>query len=380
MILQLNPETFLPFGTILPSAAACADQPNLHSTLLTADKTRFYQSTGQVILFCEKGRAILSLETADGTWQDFYLNKPVQLAPGIHFSLTAFRSTATVACAGWSMPRLLKTTPAAMDPATRASLTVTEILTFLYQEKEHGFLFPGESHSMLELTYVDRGSLHSVCDGQELHLQQGQLTLYGPNQWHMQYADTDVAPRFVTITFHLRGDAADKLCGRILQPSRRAVQLLQVLHRERDLLDAYSADMMIHTLSLLLNLLLREADSPASGLQSSNSMRADNELIRKAQQYISANVRTKLTVPGVAQAVQVSASYLTALFHKHLQLSPGEYIRRIKLQESKQLIREGAMNFTQIAETLQYSNVHHFSRQFKEKFGLTPSDYARSVR
>ena len=73
-------------------------------------------------------------------------------------------------------------------------------------------------------------------------------------------------------------------------------------------------------------------------------------------------------------------SYLTALFHKNLQISPGEYIRRIKLQESKQMIRENDLNFTEIAAQLHYSTVHHFSRQFKEKFGITPTEYAKSVR
>ena len=38
------------------------------------------------------------------------------------------------------------------------------------------------------------------------------------------------------------------------------------------------------------------------------------------------------------------------------------------------------MNFTQIAAQLQYSTVHHFSRRFKEKFGLTPTEYARAIR
>ena len=38
------------------------------------------------------------------------------------------------------------------------------------------------------------------------------------------------------------------------------------------------------------------------------------------------------------------------------------------------------MNFTEISEALQYSTVHHFSRQFKEKFGITPTEYAKSVR
>ena len=38
------------------------------------------------------------------------------------------------------------------------------------------------------------------------------------------------------------------------------------------------------------------------------------------------------------------------------------------------------MNFTEIAENLQYSTVHHFSRQFKQMFDMTPTEYAKSVR
>ena len=112
----------------------------------------------------------------------------------------------------------------------------------------------------------------------------------------------------------------------------------------------------------------------------SNSLNSENEIIRRAQQYISAHIREKLSVPHVARMVDVSPSYMTALFHKNLQISPAEYIRRMKIQESKQLIREGNMNFTEIAEALHYSTVHHFSRQFKDKFGITPSEYAKSVR
>ena len=44
------------------------------------------------------------------------------------------------------------------------------------------------------------------------------------------------------------------------------------------------------------------------------------------------------------------------------------------------MIREGKLNFTAIAEELNYSTVHHFSRQFKEKFGITPTEYAKSIR
>ena len=138
--------------------------------------------------------------------------------------------------------------------------------------------------------------------------------------------------------------------------------------------------MILSLLQDLLILLMREESSDDEKLQSSNSVNSENDIVRRAMQYISTHVREKQSVPIVAKNVDVSPSYLTSLFHKHLQISPGEYIRRIKLQESKQMIREGSMNFTEISEALQYSTVHHFSRQFKEKFGITPSEYAKSVR
>ena len=42
--------------------------------------------------------------------------------------------------------------------------------------------------------------------GLDLLLKQGDMVLYGPNQWHMQYADTDVSPRCLRIFFEMNGD------------------------------------------------------------------------------------------------------------------------------------------------------------------------------
>ena len=93
--------------------------------------------------------------------------------------------------------------------------------------------------------------------------------------------------------------------------------------------------MIISYLTQLMLTLVRNADSRNARVKPSNAIHSENEIIRRAQQYISAHIREKLSVPLVARNVDVSPSYLTALFHKNLQISPGEYIRRIKLQESK---------------------------------------------
>ncbi|MEG2842596.1 MAG: AraC family transcriptional regulator, partial [Ruthenibacterium sp.] len=43
-------------------------------------------------------------------------------------------------------------------------------------------------------------------------------------------------------------------------------------------------------------------------------------------------------------------------------------------------IREGSHNFTEIASMLGYNSIHYFSRHFKKVTGMTPSEYASSVK
>ena len=383
MIQNLNQVSFQGFGTILPErvqSAKIGDKGERRIVHLECGDGRLFFAEDEVWLACSDGTSVLSVSHDDLEYHHYYLDKLVCVKKGVFFALTPFHGVSSV--------ELVSQVPAS-DKGNRAigglkveqKLRIDGIYTFFYHEKEQGFLFSGESHPMLELTYVDQGSLHSVADGQDLLLKQGDMVLYGPNQWHMQYADIGVAPRYVTITFEATGLDVQSLSNRKFTAPQQAVGLLQQMLRERDRMDEHSGDMILSQLTMLLISLKRQTEVKAEAkLQTSNSIHSENEIIRRAQIYISSHIREKLSVPVVARQVDVSPSYLTALFHKNLQISPGEYIRRIKLQESKQMIRENNLNFTEIAAALQYSTVHHFSRQFKEKFGITPTEYAKSVR
>ena len=381
MIRNLNQMTFQSFGTVL-SDRAQADKENETVIPLSVDapKMDLYRAEAPTWINCSGGKAVLSASTDGENFQDFYLDKRACVSAGIYFVFYPFKGEASVTMTSSRVPQLV----GAKDNGELREdplMHIGGLYTFFYQEREQGFVFPGESHPMPELTYVDQGELHSVLEGQDMLLKQGDITLYGPNQWHMHYADIGVAPRYVTITFDLEGLDLSPLLNQKFVAPQQAVTLLQQMLREQERMDEYSNDMIISQLSMVILTLLREAARPSGAkLQTSNAVHGENEIIRQAQQYISSHIREKLPVPLVARQVDVSPSYLTALFHKNLQISPGEYIRRIKLQESKQMIRENNLNFTEIAAALQYSTVHHFSRQFKEKFGITPTEYAKSVR
>lgn len=374
MIQNLNPIEFQIFGSLLPENTKATH--NDQSVALSMGSATTYQTVADTRLRSESGFTVLSV-SADGVqYKDFYLDRPLLLKAGLWFRLTAFQEKSSVVLSAVLMPRELTTAPA-QNFAIGPQLQVTALTTFFYQEPEQGFLFPGEARDMAKLTYVDDGVIHSVVDGQDSLLNQGALVVYAPGQWHMQYADAGVAPRFLSISFEATGVDWQAFGNRPITASKAVRDCLQQMIQEQDSPSPHSSDMLLSLLNVILISLIRqnagETSVPASGS-------SENRIIARAQQYITDHITERLSVPVVAKNIGVSASYLTALFQKHLQIAPGEYLRRVKLQKSKQLIREGNLNFTQIAEALEYSTVHHFSRQFKEKFGITPSQYAKSVK
>ncbi len=383
MIQNLNQIALKDFGTVHPERTQSTDLYPKDSAMVirpSGTELMMFRTAESTWLSSIGGMAVLSILDRDEHYLHYYLDKTVQLNADVLFALSTFQGEASVQMYSRIPPEPLGTGPD-RDTQLSSKIRTNRILTFFYQEKEQGFLFPGESHPMPELTYVDQGELHSVVDGQDLLLKQGDLVIYGPNQWHMQYADIGVAPRFVTISFDMEGADLTPLLDRKFTAPQQVANLLQSMLREQERMDSFSTDIIASQMTMLVIFLLREAVQPSgSRMKNANVVQNENEIIRQAQQYVASHIRQKLSVPMVAAQVNVSPSYLTVLFHKNLQISPGEYIRRIKLQESKQMIRENNLNFTQIAAALQYSTVHHFSRQFKDKFGITPTEYAKSVR
>ena len=295
MILHLNPVSFQGFGIVLPERkheqASVQKAPAGISLSLTTEEMPVYRAGEELLLQSQSGTAILSVSQDGENFRDYYLDKPVRLREGIFFCPAALRGNAVAQLQGQNIPQVVGTRTRTEDLSISQLLHVKSLYTLFYHEKEQGFLFSGEAHPMLELTYVDQGSLHSVADGVDLLLDQGDLVLYAPEQWHMQYADMKVAPRYVTVSFDIAGGDLSRLFNRKIKAPQKAVTLLQQMLREQERMDEYSCDMLLSLLTQLLLTLLREADSPAQRLQRSYARHSENEVISRAQQYISTHIR-----------------------------------------------------------------------------------------
>ncbi|PKB16562.1 AraC family transcriptional regulator [Flavobacterium sp. 5] len=84
-----------------------------------------------------------------------------------------------------------------------------------------------------------------------------------------------------------------------------------------------------------------------------------------------------LTLDYLSENLNIHPVHLSRDFSKYFNCSLGEYIRKLKVQRSLQLISQRKLDLTSIAFDCGFSDQSHFTRCFKEINGNTPSEYRK---
>ena len=84
-----------------------------------------------------------------------------------------------------------------------------------------------------------------------------------------------------------------------------------------------------------------------------------------------------ISVDDVIDHVNISRSSLERRFREHLRCSPGEEIRRVRLEAARQLLLTTDLNLFEIVARCGFTSISYLSRAFKQAHGLSPSAYRR---
>ncbi len=100
-----------------------------------------------------------------------------------------------------------------------------------------------------------------------------------------------------------------------------------------------------------------------------------NRQIRRAQDYIHANVCEPLSIVAIAAAADCSIRSLQAGFRNHLGLTPMQYLRDLRLDLARYLMlsRNVKMPVSSIAYDCGFSHLGRFSQHYRARFGELPS-------
>jgi len=370
---------FRPFGEIL-SALPDSTAEGERRRLLPGEPAEEYIAEAPVTLDYVSGMSLLVIFAPDGE-RVFYLDRVITLRAGVRFSVLALDGPCEVdfRTEGQGTLRCLCTHAPDRYTAPTGDLGFRRLYLVFYQECAADFYFRGERHEAYEMVYVDRGRLHNLAGGKDIPLTSGQLMLIDRHVWHTQYADLPVS--FLTVSFTAEGERLAPLCGRAITVSARETELLrQILEVQSG--KAYARDETESLFRLLLISLLRGADSrpAAADRHLPATDRTDRQLLERLLRTVSGHCTENLTVDALAASAHISTTYLHRLFRTTLGMTPGAYIAKIRMEESKLLLRDGTLTMGEIARKMGFSSQQHFSRRFRAVTGMTPSEYVRSLR
>ncbi len=103
-----------------------------------------------------------------------------------------------------------------------------------------------------------------------------------------------------------------------------------------------------------------------------------NDILYKVINYVHKHTNTDLKVEKIAKEIGYSRTHLSRKFTKELGFSLSTFIRRCKLEESKNLLIYTNKSISQISSYLCFSSQSHFQKAFKKQYGLTPYKYRKN--
>ena len=122
-------------------------------------------------------------------------------------------------------------------------------------------------------------------------------------------------------------------------------------------------------------------DLPASCLCDPTLNAEQKEWVQEVCRYLALHSRQqRLSLSRLSGRIYVSATYLSALFHKYTGRSFKSCLIALRIQKACQLLLETNLYVYEVAEQTGYSNAQYFSILFKKCTGFSPSEYRAQHR
>lgn len=385
MLRRTTHYKFQTYGNIhysLPANVA-KDAAWSHS-LLTLNSKQFqnaYCSDEPVYANCKSGIILMAVSLDGKEFESFVIHRIVKVNPGTIFNFVSIsdQSELELYYSGHALRTSPIIKPFVFEPVI-SRLHVEEILATYYQVRKGGYTYPGEIHPYYEMVYIDHGSMQMNVDGQDYCLSKYDLMVYYPEQFHSHYTDLDQNCSYLTVIFRMDDALDESLKNRVFHTRKdiyqvlcrfmKAIQTDDYLNQELSILYFKEVLILLHQFDYK-----EEIDAGVNPMQ----LHYENTLLNEIIVYINNNIYSAFTVEDLCTKFSVSRSSLQNLFRTNLHISPKQYISNLKLNQAKLLIQEHSRTISEISDMLGFTSIHYFSRKFKTQYGMSPTDYSKSI-
>ena len=394
MQIKTSNKRFEQFGSIYEQPIDLTNKEFISrefNTIAKKNIRQFFQFESEVYLEMQEGMATLVVGYSPdaSAMETFSVHRLVKLKPNVYFNLVAVTAEIKyklITNPGYNYS-VLPINPPYIAKRILPNFQINEILGYYYNIRNGRYEFKGEKHNYYELTFVDRGRLYTEVDNVPYVLEEKNLMIYGPGQFHTQSIPEGESCSYVTIIFDMDNVIEDSdevtavlLLNKVFGYDKTIYELIQSFVQESSTQVPYMHSLMLCLLKeTIIRLIQSEFIGKTSKTVPGTRHHYQDELLSKILEYIHETICEPITIAEICEKFSLSRSSLQILFKENIGKTPKKYISELKLDKSCQLIKEDRYTISEIALLLGFNSIHYFSRAFTQKYGIAPSEFAKQI-
>lgn len=133
---------------------------------------------------------------------------------------------------------------------------------------------------------------------------------------------------------------------------------------------------LIGHLYLFLDYMTRSAET----MRLKQGGRLRDFYIKEALSFIEQNFQNDISVEDIAAFCGLNRSYFGKIFHDTIGKSPQEFLMSYRMQKATELLKLTQLSIGDIGNAVGYPNQLHFSRAFKNVYGVSPREWRNANR
>ncbi|MEY8333575.1 AraC family transcriptional regulator [Lachnospiraceae bacterium 47-T17] len=106
-----------------------------------------------------------------------------------------------------------------------------------------------------------------------------------------------------------------------------------------------------------------------------SSSRMSDYYIKEAINFIEQNFQNNITIEDIANVCGINRSYFGKIFRNSTGRSPQEFLMSYRMIKATELLKLTSLSIADIGSAVGYENQLHFSRAFKNIYGVSPREW-----
>lgn len=115
-------------------------------------------------------------------------------------------------------------------------------------------------------------------------------------------------------------------------------------------------------------------------ISSGISLKCDSRILQAVTDYVYKNISEKFSLHDMAEACGFNQDYIYRTIMRLTGMTTIQYVNSIKFERAKNLIQYSELSLSEISWTLGFASLQYFSRFFRERAKMTPTEYLERTR